>query len=416
MSRSNFTSPGVTSKGEARPEREANSPDMRDVGQTIYIIMPISWIQSIGVFAMATDNKTNGGGYDVRKYIAELIGTMALVFFGCGAAVLAGRYIGFLGIAFAFGMVLLVLVYSIGPISGCHVNPAVTVAMLAARKISVKDGILYIVVQCIGAIIGAELLFWIALGLPGYKVGINGLGQNGFDAFSPGLFTLQAGLVAETVLTFFFLLAIFGATSKETPKGFAGIGIGFSLFIVHLVGIPVTGTSVNPARSLGPALVLAANGSGDALNQLWLFWLAPMVGAILAAAVWVLMLAPDEPKPVVEPRKIKVREMPQKKVNAKKKSVDADKDLDEDHDEDLEAEEEAGEAEDGGEDRRAAMEHDDAVDRRTARESSDKEERRAADEAEDAEDEAEDEEDEKDQDDEENVVKYEENEPKGKSR
>jgi aquaporin Z len=363
---------------------------------------------------MATDNKANGGRYDARKYVAELLGTMALVFFGCGTAVLAGSHVGFLGIAFAFGMVVLVMVYAIGPISGCHVNPAITIAMLLARKISIKDGVMYIIVQCIGAILGAEMLLWIALGLPGYKVGINGLGANGYDTLSPGLFSLQAGLVAEVTLTFFFLLVIFGATSREAPKGFAGIGIGFTLFIVHLVGIPVTGTSVNPARSLGPALILAVNGSGGYLNQLWLFWLAPIVGAILAAAVWVLVLAPDEPKPVAEPRKIKVREMPKKKVAIKRKLVEADKDLDEDYDEDEEAEEEAGEAEDGGEDRKAATEHDDEEDSRVAKEADDKEVRRAADEAEDKEDEAEDEEDEEDQEDEENVVKYEENEPKGK--
>jgi aquaporin Z len=296
---------------------------------------------------MAKDTSAGSGQYDARKYVAELIGTMALVFFGCGAAVLAGRYIGFLGIAFSFGMVLLVLVYSIGPISGCHVNPAVTLAMFAARKISLRDTLLYFVMQCIGAVIGAELLFWIALGLPGYKIGLNGLGQNGFDAFSPGLYTLQAGLVAETVLTFFFLMAIFGATSKEAPKGFAGIGIGFSLFIVHLVGIPVTGTSVNPARSLGPALVLAANGSWDALNQVWAFWLAPIVGAIIAAAVWVLVLSPEGTAPAAPepPRKIKMKEAPkapapkeapkapEKKAPAKD---DDEEDLDEDAEEDLE--------------------------------------------------------------------------------
>jgi aquaporin Z len=295
------------------------------------------------------DNKSGiGVRYDARKYVAELLGTMALVFFGCGAAVLAGKYIGFLGIAFAFGMVLLVMVYAIGPISGCHVNPAVTLGMLAARKISVKDAAVYIIVQCIGAILGSELVLWIALGLPGYKIGINGLGQNGFDAHSPGGFTMQAGFIAEVVLTFFFLLAIFGATSKAAPKGFAGVGIGFSLFISHIVGIPVTGTSVNPARSLGPALILGVNGSGDALNQLWLFWAAPIIGAILAAAVWVLVLAPDEPRAAAEPRKIKVKELYTKKGAKKVKPAAPDKDLDEDDEE--EEEEEAEDEEDKDED------------------------------------------------------------------
>jgi aquaporin Z len=374
---------------------------------------------------MATVSKTNGGGYDARKYVAELIGTMALVFFGCGAAVLAGKTVaglsglGLLGISFAFGMVLLVLVYSIGPISGCHVNPAVTLAMLAARKISARDALIYIIVQCIGAIIGAELLFWIALGLPGYKVGINGLGQNGFDAFSPGLYTLQAGIVAETVLTFFFLLAIFGATSKEAPKGFAGVGIGFSLFIVHLVGIPVTGTSVNPARSLGPALVLAANGAGDALTQLWVFWLAPIIGAILAAAVWVLVLSPDgtapkEPKAAPEPVKAPVKVRSAKKTVVKKKPAEKDDDLGEDYDEDEEAVAEAGEAEDGGEDRKSATEHSYVADRKATKKAADEKVRAAADRAESEEDEDEYDEDEEDQTDEENVVKYEENATRGR--
>jgi len=296
-------------------------------------------------------------GYDSRKYVAELIGTMALVFFGCGAAVLAGKYIGFLGIAFSFGMVLLVLVYSIGPISGCHVNPAVTIAMLAARKISARDATVYIIVQCIGAVIGAELLFWIALGMPLYKIDFNGLGQNGFDLSSPGLFTMQAGLVAEVVLTFFFLLAIFGATSKEAPKGFAGVAIGMSLFIVHLVGIPVTGTSVNPARSLGPALVLGANGSWTALNQLWLFWLAPIIGGIFAAAVWVLVLAPDgtAPAPQEPPRMIKMKGTPKKpalkeKPEAEEKSKAKDEDEDEDEEEEEVLEDDEDEKEEDLED------------------------------------------------------------------
>ena len=291
---------------------------------------------------MATKAGTATVGYDVRKYVAELIGTMALVFFGCGAAVLAGKYIGFLGIAFAFGMVLLVMVYAIGPISGCHVNPAVTLGMLAARKISVRDAAFYIIVQCIGAILGSELVLWIALGMPGYKIGINGLGQNGFDAHSPGGFTMQAGFIAEVVLTFFFILAIFGATSKAAPKGFAGVGIGFSLFIAHIVGIPVTGTSVNPARSLGPALLVG----GDALNQLWLFWAAPIIGAILAAAVWVLVLAPPEPKPAVAPRMIKVKEAYTKNAAQKVRPAARDEDLEEGDEEEAGEDEEDEEEED----------------------------------------------------------------------
>lgn len=224
----------------------------------------------------------------LRKYIAELLGTFALVFFGCASAVIAGKYIGFLGIAFAFGVVVLVMVYAIGPISGCHINPAITISMLVAKKISAKDAVSYIIVQCIGAIFGAGLLLAIASGMPGYSLAQNGLGQNGYGASSPAGFILMSGFIAEVVLTFFFLLVIFGATSEEAPKGFAGIAIGFTLFIVHLVGIPITGTSVNPARSLGPALF----AGGTAIEQLWLFLIAPIIGGIIAAIVWTVLLAP----------------------------------------------------------------------------------------------------------------------------
>ena len=223
-----------------------------------------------------------------RKYVAELLGTFALVFFGCGSAVIAGSHIGFLGIAFAFGVAVLVMVYAIGPISGCHINPAITISMLVAGKISSRDAISYIIVQCIGALIGAGVLFVIASGMPDYSIAQNGLGQNGYDASSPGRFTLVAGFLAEVVLTFFFLLVIFGATSDEAPKGFAGIAIGFTLFIIHLVGIPITGTSVNPARSLGPALFVG----GTAIAQLWMFIVAPIIGGIIAAIVWKVLLAP----------------------------------------------------------------------------------------------------------------------------
>ena len=224
----------------------------------------------------------------MRKYVAELVGTFALVFFGCGSAVVAGKYIGFLGISFAFGVVVLVMVYAIGSISGCHINPAITISMLFARKISSKDAISYIIVQCIGAVIGAGVLLLIASGMPGYSISQNGLGQNGYDASSPAGFSLIAGFLAEVVLTFFFLIVIFGATSEEAPKGFAGIAIGFTLFIIHLVGIPITGTSVNPARSIGPAVFVG----GTALVQLWMFIVAPIIGGIIAAIVWMVLLAP----------------------------------------------------------------------------------------------------------------------------
>jgi aquaporin Z len=218
----------------------------------------------------------------MKKYIAELIGTFALVLVGCGSAVIAGQHIGFLGIAFAFGLTVLAMVYAIGSISGCHINPAISVAMLTAGKMHWKDTIFYIIAQCIGAIIAAGIILAIAKGQPGYSLAANGLGQNGFGAHSPDGYSLAACFLAEVVLTALFLFVIFGSISKEAPKGFAGLSIGLSLVLIHLVGIPITGTSVNPARSLGPAVFV---GEG-ALSQLWLFWVAPIVGGIIAAVLW----------------------------------------------------------------------------------------------------------------------------------
>ena len=220
---------------------------------------------------------------DVKKYVAELIGTFALVLFGCGSAVIAGDKIGYLGISLAFGFAVLVMVYAIGSISGCHINPAVTISMLVARKIKGKDALIYVIAQCIGAIIAAAILLVIAKGQAGYSLVAKGLGQNGYYAAeSPGYYPLGACFLAEIVLTFLFLFVIFGSTSKNAPAGFAGIAIGISLAIIHLVGIPITGTSVNPARSLGPAIFVR----GAALSQLWLFVLAPIMGGILAAIIW----------------------------------------------------------------------------------------------------------------------------------
>ncbi len=223
----------------------------------------------------------------VKKYVAEFIGTFILVLVGCGTAVLAGLSVaGVVGIAFAFGLTLLALVYTIGSISGCHVNPAVSISMLALGKISAKDAVFYIVAQCIGAIVGSAVLYVIASGNTQYSLATIGLGQNGYDAASPARFSMMSAFVAELLLTFMFVLVIHGATSEKAPKGFAGIPIGFSLVFVHLLGIPVTGTSVNPARSLGPAVIVGAFADGSALSQLWLFWVAPIIGALLAAAVW----------------------------------------------------------------------------------------------------------------------------------
>jgi aquaporin Z len=222
---------------------------------------------------------------DVKKYIAELIGTFVLVFMGCGSAVFAGSYIGFVGISFAFGLSVLAMVYAIGGISGCHINPAISISMFAAGKMKLRNTLFYVLMQCIGAVIAAMLIYGIAVGKPGFDLAVNGLGQNGYGAESPGGFSMISGLAAEVVLTFLFLLVVFGSTSEKAPKGFAGISIGLSLVLIHLVGIPITGTSVNPARSLGPALMVG----GTALSQLWLFWVAPIIGGLLAAAVWRLL-------------------------------------------------------------------------------------------------------------------------------
>ena len=222
----------------------------------------------------------------MKKYLAEMIGTMVLVLIGCGSAVIAGGSIGFLGISFAFGFSVLAMAYGIGSISGCHINPAVTVGALVAGRISAKDAGMYVVFQVIGAIIGAGVLYYIASGLQGYNISTNGLGQNGFGEFSPMKYSMAAGFVAEVVLTFIFLIVILGATSSKAPAGFAGIPIGISLVIIHLVGIPITGTSVNPARSIGPALFVG----GAAISQLWLFIVAPLIGAVIAGLVWKYVL------------------------------------------------------------------------------------------------------------------------------
>jgi aquaporin Z len=227
----------------------------------------------------------------LKKYLAELIGTFVLVLMGCGSAVLAGKDFsglagtGTVGISLAFGIAVLAMAYTIGGISGCHINPAVSISMLAAGKIGAKDAAAYITAQCIGGVLGAAALFGIAIGNPNYSLAVNGLGQNGFDLASPAGYSMISAFLAEVLLTFIFLLVIFGSTSERAPKGFAGISIGLSLVLIHLVGIPVTGTSVNPARSLGPAIIVG----GTALNQLWLFWAAPIIGALLAAVVYKML-------------------------------------------------------------------------------------------------------------------------------
>lgn len=222
----------------------------------------------------------------MKKYIAELIGTMVLVLIGCGSAVISGGQVGFLGISFAFGFAVLAMAYGIGGISGCHINPAVTVGALVAGRIGGKDAGMYIIFQVIGAVIGAGILYFIATGVQGYNIASNGLGQNGFAEHSPMKYSLIAGFTAEVVLTFIFLIVILGATSNKAPAGFAGIPIGIALVIIHIVGIPITGTSVNPARSIGPALFVG----GDAISQLWVFIVAPLIGAAIAGLVWKFVL------------------------------------------------------------------------------------------------------------------------------
>jgi aquaporin Z len=216
-----------------------------------------------------------------RRFAAEVLGTFWLVFGGCGSAVLAATFpdvgIGFLGVSLAFGLTVLTMAYAIGHVSGCHLNPAVSLGLWAGRRFPAKDLLPYIVAQVIGAIIGAAVLYVIASGQAGFSLA-GGFASNGYGEHSPGKYSLLAALVAEVVLTFMFLIIILGATDGRAPGGFAPIAIGLGLTLIHLVGIPVTNLSVNPARSTGPAIFVG----GWALEQLWLFWLAPIVGAILA--------------------------------------------------------------------------------------------------------------------------------------
>lgn len=226
----------------------------------------------------------------MNKYFAEFIGTFVLVLIGCGSAVIAGSQIGFLGISMAFGLAVLVMVYAIGNISGCHINPAITISMLVAGKISGKDTVGYLVAQFLGGIVGAVILYFVASGKADYSLAVNGLGQNGYGDLSPMKYGMGAAFLAEVVLTFIFLIVIFGATSPKAPGGFAGVAIGWSLAMIHMVGIPITGTSVNPARSFGPALIVG----GEALSQVWLFLLAPIIGGVIAALVWNYVLKPKD--------------------------------------------------------------------------------------------------------------------------
>jgi aquaporin Z len=219
-----------------------------------------------------------------KRAIAEFFGTFWLVFGGCGAAVLDAAFpqlgIGFLGVALAFGLTVLTMAFAIGHISGCHLNPAVSVGLVAGKRFPASDLLPYIVAQVLGGICGAGTLYVIASGKPGFELG--GFASNGYAAHSPGEYPLLSCLVAEVVLTFFFLMIIMGSTDKRAPAGFAPIAIGLGLTLIHLIGIPVTNLSVNPARSTGPAIFVG----GWAIQQLWLFWLAPIVGGALAGGVY----------------------------------------------------------------------------------------------------------------------------------
>jgi aquaporin Z len=239
-----------------------------------------------------------------RRVVAEFFGTFWLTFGGCGAAVLAAKFpdalgIGFLGVAFAFGLTVLTMAYAVGHISGGHFNPAVTLGLWAAGRCANRHVVPYVVAQVAGAIVAAAALWIIASGQPGWVPG--GFASNGYGALSPGKYGLGSAFLTELLLTFFFLLIIIGTTSKGAATGFAGIPIGLALTLIHLVSIPVTNTSVNPARSTGPALFAGA----EYIGQLWLFWLAPILGAMVAGAVTRMLYEPADPVDtvVVEQRK-----------------------------------------------------------------------------------------------------------------
>jgi aquaporin Z len=220
-----------------------------------------------------------------QRLTAEFVGTLWLVLGGCGSAVLAAAFpqvgIGLLGVSLAFGLSVLTMVYAVGHVSGGHFNPAVTVGLCTARRFLGRDVVPYVVAQVAGAVCGAAILYFIASGKAGFDAS-SGFAVNGYDRYSPGGYSLVAALVAELVMTFFFLIVILGATNKRAPQQMAGIAIGLALTLIHLVTIPVTNTSVNPARSTGPALF----AGGWAIKQLWLFWLAPIVGAALAGVAY----------------------------------------------------------------------------------------------------------------------------------
>ncbi len=219
----------------------------------------------------------------MRKYISEFIGTFTLVLFGCGTAVVAGMEVGVLGIAFAFGFALIAMAYGIGPVSGCHINPAVSVGVFVAGRMSARDLLGYIVSQCIGALAAAALLFAIVSGrIGGYDVALNGLGQNGWGSGYLGEYGLGSAILFELIASFLFVTVILGSTRKGAPTQIAGLAIGITLVVIHIFGIQITGVSVNPARSLGPAIIVG----GKALSQLWMFLLIPTFAGMLSGILF----------------------------------------------------------------------------------------------------------------------------------
>ncbi len=232
----------------------------------------------------------------IKKLSAEFIGTLWLVLGGCGSAVLAAAFpnvgIGLLGVSLAFGLTVLTMAYAVGHISGAHFNPAVTLGLWAGKRFPASEILPYIVAQVIGAIAGAGILYVIASGKAGFTTA-SGFAANGFGDNSPGKYALIACLVTEVVMTFFFLTVILGSTHNRAPKGFAPIAIGLGLTLIHLISIPVTNTSVNPARSTGPALFVG----GWAISQLWLFWVAPILGALLAGFFYTWLIGDDKGEP-----------------------------------------------------------------------------------------------------------------------
>jgi aquaporin Z len=221
-----------------------------------------------------------------KRLFAEMLGTFWLVFGGCGSAVFAAGFpelgIGFVGVSLAFGLTVLTMAYSIGHISGCHLNPAVTIGLWSGGRFPASDIVPYVIAQVVGAIIAAAVILAIANGNPDFSLAPNGLAINGFGDLSPGGYNMTSALIIEIVLTFGFLIVILGSTDTRAPSGFAPIAIGLALTLIHLISIPVTNTSVNPARSTGPALFVG----GEALSQVWLFWVAPIFGALIAGVVY----------------------------------------------------------------------------------------------------------------------------------